>query len=309
MHIPDAMLQGKVCPVTAVISAVGLIVAAWGCAKSQKSPSAGRFGAISAFIFAAQMINFPITHGTSAHLIGGVLAAGLLGIPFGVLSMALIITLQSLVFGDGGVVVLGANILNMALVGAGIGGFLRQWITSKWSGKVSGHIAIALAAGCSVILAATFASIELATDGQIAFQQVLPAMLQAHVLIGMGEAGVTVLLFYFLSMPSVSLRRYSSVIAPLVAASLIALVLSPFASTLPGGLELVAEKFNFSQSSQQIIEGIFPNYSVTAIANKMVSTSIAGLAGVLLTFAIAWIMFVLIFRRLASQLTLRVMNR
>ena len=74
-------------------------------------------------------------------------------------------------------------------------------------------------------------------------------------------------------------------------------------------LRSVAEKFNFSQSSQQIIEGIFPNYSVTAIANKMVSTSIAGLAGVLLTFAIAWIMFVLIFRRLASQLTLRVMNR
>ena len=290
MHIPDAMLQGKVCPVTAIVSTVGLIAAAWGCMKSKNSPSAGRFGAISALIFAAQMLNFPVMNGTSGHLVGGVLAAGLLGIPFGVLSMALVITIQSLVFADGGITVLGANIVNMALVGAGAGGLLRHWFSSKWHGKRGDLLATALGAWCAVQLAALCASIELAADGQIAFSLVFPSMLYAHALIGLGESMITLFLFSLFSSPASSPNRYSLVITPLVTAALIALLLSPFASSYPGGLEWVADKYSFLHATQPTIEGLFPNYSVSSISNSMVSTSLAGFAGVLMTFGVAWLL-------------------
>jgi len=288
MHIPDAMLQGKVCPVTAILSTVGLLAAAWGCTKSKIRPSAGRFGAISALIFAAQMLNFPVMHGTSGHLVGGVLAAGLLGTPFGILSMALVLAIQCLLFADGGITVLGANMLNMALIGAGAGGLLRTWLASKWHEKRGNLLATALGAWGSVQLAALCASVELSVDGQVAFSLVLPSMLYAHALIGLGEAALTLILFSLFSAPAASKGRWGLVLAPLGTAALIALLLSPFASTYPGGLEWVANQYNFLHTGQPIIEGLFPNYSTTCVSNSMVSTSLAGLAGVLLTFGAAW---------------------
>lgn len=121
MHIPDSMLQGNVCSATAAVSVLGLVAAAYYGLKGQR-PSASRFAAVTALIFAGQMMNFPVQYGTSGHLLGGVLAAHLLGTPFGVLSVALVVVIQSLVFADGGVTVLGANVLNMAIIGAGLGG-------------------------------------------------------------------------------------------------------------------------------------------------------------------------------------------
>ena len=110
MHIPNSMLQGAVCPVTALVGVLGVAVAALKAFWSEHKPSAARFGAITALIFAGQMMNFPIQDGTSGHLLGGVLAAALLGTPFGILSIALVVTIQCLVFSDGGFAVLGANI-------------------------------------------------------------------------------------------------------------------------------------------------------------------------------------------------------
>ena len=114
MHIPDSMLQGAVCPVTAAVSVAGVLAAAWLVMKAEHKPTAGRFAAVVALIFAGQMMNFPIMDGTSGHLLGGVLAAAVLGTPLGVLAIALVVTIQSLVFSDGGVNVLGANMFNGA---------------------------------------------------------------------------------------------------------------------------------------------------------------------------------------------------
>ena len=126
MHIPDSMLQGAVCPVTLALGAAGVTVAATFAVRSANKPSAARFAGVAALIFAGQMMNFAIPGGTSGHLLGGVLAAALLGTPFGVLAMTLVLAVQALLFGDGGLLALGANVVNMALLGVGIGGLLRR---------------------------------------------------------------------------------------------------------------------------------------------------------------------------------------
>ncbi len=125
MHIPQNLLDGRICPVPAAVSGLCLAGAAFAAYRSAEKPDALRFAAVSAFIFAAQMMNFPISGGTSGHLLGGVLASALLGVPFGVLALALVVALQAVVFADGGLNVLGANILNMAVIGTGLGGLLR----------------------------------------------------------------------------------------------------------------------------------------------------------------------------------------
>jgi len=122
MHIPQNLLNGSICPITATLSVLCLTGAAWAAYRSGKKPDALRFAAVSAFIFAAQMMNFPISGGTSGHLLGGVLASALLGAPFGILALALVVAVQAVVFADGGLNVLGANVFNMAILGAGLGG-------------------------------------------------------------------------------------------------------------------------------------------------------------------------------------------
>ena len=178
MHIPSSMLGGKICPVTAVVSVIGVVAAVFCAYRSKNKPSAGRFGAITALIFAGQMINFPIQNGTSGHLIGGVLAAVLLGPSFGVLAIALVVTIQCIVFSDGGFTVLGANVFNMAIIGAGLWGGLNALFSKNAGSRSSAHIAgLGIIAWFSVITAAFVCSVELAASGTIEFSKVIPAIL------------------------------------------------------------------------------------------------------------------------------------
>jgi cobalt/nickel transport system permease protein len=287
MHIPDSMLQGNVCSVTAVASVLGLVAATYYGLKGSR-PSASRFAAVTALIFAAQMMNFPVQHGTSGHLLGGVLAATLLGTPFGVLAVALVVVIQSLVFADGGVTVLGANVLNMALIGAGLGGWLRTALATRTSLPGGSAMATAVAAWASVMLAALAVSVQLAVDGQIAFSQVIGAMLASHSLIGIGEAAITVVACLFIPAATQENSARGQVAMPLGAATIIALVLSPFASGWPDGLEWVAEKYAFLHESAPLFVGPLPDYTVPAISHEMLSTSISGLIGIVLSFAVAW---------------------
>ena len=284
MHIPDAMLQGAICPVTATVSVVGVLAAAWWAMKSDSKPSAGRFAAIVALIFAAQMMNFPVMNGTSGHLLGGVLAASLLGTPLGVLAVALVVTIQSLVFSDGGVTVLGANVFNMALLGAGVGGWLRERLV----GSLGQYAATAVAAWCSVVLAAFAVSVELALDGQIAFGSVLAAMVGTHALIGVGEALITLAAVALLANSLGHAEGRTQVAVPLLTAALVALLLSPFASGFPDGLEWVAGQYQFLHEAAPAFVGAMPDYTVAAISNASLSTGLAGLAGVLICFTLGF---------------------
>ena len=122
------MLSGAVCPVSAALAATGVAASAYALAKGGKAPSALKFSLVSATVFGLQMLNYPVWSGISGHLIGGVFAASLLGIPAAILSLSIVLILQTLMFADGGILMLGANVLNMALLGAGLGGAFRAFL-------------------------------------------------------------------------------------------------------------------------------------------------------------------------------------
>lgn len=281
MHIPTGMMNGAVCPVTAIVAATGIAGVTWAALKSESKPTPARFASVSALIFAAQMMNFPIRDGTSGHLLGGVLSAALLGTPFGVLAIALVVSIQCLLFSDGGLSVLGANILNMSLLGAGVGGL----IAGDLRGRSARCLArLGFAAWISVVLAALACSIELALAGSVPFSLSAPAMLGTHAVIGIAEALIVVLAFSIFYVPTTASRK--AALAPAVAAIVIALVLSPFASGFPDGLEWAAEKLGFLHESAPAFVAPLADYSFSRSLPGWLSTGLAGLAGVLVVFSV-----------------------
>lgn len=289
MHIPSSMLHGHICPVTAAVSAAGIMTVAYFGLKAKNKPKALTFAAVTALIFAGQMMNFPILNGTSGHLLGGVLASSLLGTPFGVMAIAIVVTIQSLVFSDGGISVLGANILNMAIIGAGAGGILRSKLVSFLKGKQGEYTSIALASWISVIAASFAVSVELAIDGQISFFKVVPAMIGTHALIGIGEAVITVAFCRLLSSRKLTIKNSRNALVPLGAAGIIALLLSPFASGFPDGLESIAQKYSFLHEAAPAFVSPLSGYTFPFFSNEILSTGAAGLIGVVISFCAAWI--------------------
>lgn len=275
------MVEGAVCPVTAMVGATGIGATAWAVFKSKQKPDVARFASVSALIFAAQMVNFPIQDGTSGHLLGGVLASALLGTPFGVLAMGLVLAVQALVFSDGGLSVLGANVVNMALLGAGVGG----WMVNHLRGSSPLSLArLGFVAWLSVLLAALGCCVELALSGTIAFSASAPAMLGTHAVIGIGEALITVLAFSLLPASESASRK--SAVVPALAAVLVASIISPWASVFPDGLESVAARLGFLHQSAPAFVAPLANYSMPGSLSAGLSTSLAGLIGVLVVFAL-----------------------
>jgi cobalt/nickel transport system permease protein len=200
MHVPDGFLSLPVLFVTWVI-AIGLIAICLGRAKAEyKERAVPLMGVCAAFIFAAQMVNFPIPGGTSGHLLGGTLAAALLGPWAGSLVMACVFIVQGTVFQDGGLTALGANIFNMGLIGTFGGYYLYRTIRfaigrDKLSATVIG---IAITAWTSVVVAAIVCAFELAFSGTVPLPVALAAMASWHVLIGIGEALISVVVVSFI---------------------------------------------------------------------------------------------------------------
>ncbi|HPA44713.1 MAG TPA: energy-coupling factor ABC transporter permease [bacterium] len=187
MHIPDGFLNVSVCAATGLAAVAGL-----GMSVSRSQAALGErtiplMGITAAFIFAAQMINFPVAGGTSGHLLGGVLAAILLGPWAGALVIALVLVVQCFLFMDGGVLVLGANIFNMAIVGT-----LLSFLIYKALNRGIGHIpAAAVTAWLSVVLASGTCAVELGISGTVPMGLAIKAMLGWHIVIGIGEAIIT----------------------------------------------------------------------------------------------------------------------
>lgn len=194
LHVPDGFLNLPVSLVTWVV-AIALIALALNRAQAEYQEKAvPLMGVCAAFIFAAQMINFPIPGGTSGHLLGGTLAGALLGPWAGSLVMVVVFIVQAVMFQDGGLTVLGANIFNMGLIGTFGGYYLYKAIRfaigrDKFSGMM---IAAAVAAWTSVVVAAIICAIQLALSGTVPLSVALTAMVSWHVIIGIGEALITV---------------------------------------------------------------------------------------------------------------------
>ncbi len=274
MHIPSSMLHGAVCPVTAAVTVAGVGLSFYFVRKMKDHPSAFKFAAVTALVFALQMLNFPVHNGTSGHLLGGVLAVALLGVPYAVLGMAVVLTVQAVFFGDGGVSVLGANVLNMGLVGAGLVGILLTQLRKK---GIDGLLAMGVAAWVSVVAASAACSFEVGVSGTVSMAKVLPAMVSVHALIGVGEVILTLAFVSVLEGYRVALKANEKMVAyAAFGLAVAAAALSPFASSFPDGLEKVAEQLSF---------GHFPAVSFPTLFNEY--TVLTGMAGVVLVFLIS----------------------
>jgi cobalt/nickel transport system permease protein len=193
MHIPDGFLSGEVAAVTGV-AAAGAV--AYGVRRANVTLDERRvplLGVTAAFVFAAQMLNFPVAGGTSGHFLGAALAALLLGPSIACLVLAVVLTTQAFLFADGGITALVSNVLNMGVVGALVVGSLMLAARRALPRSRAMFLTIAgVGAWLAVMAGALVTSVELAAAGTVPLDTVLPAMLGVHALIAIGEAVITV---------------------------------------------------------------------------------------------------------------------
>jgi len=302
MHIPDGFLDSKTAVTTGVLAATGLSVALRQARLHLPSRRVPLLGLAAAFVFAAQMINFPVAGGTSGHLVGGVLAAVLLGPSPAVIVLSAALIVQCLMFADGGLSALGANILNMGGLGA-VGGWAIYFAVSRVVKGLFGCIlAAAFAAWCSTVLASIACAGELAVSRTVGWSVVLPAMAGIHMFVGVGEGFITALVLVAIARARPELlqpeapfelgRSYGSV---LVYGGLIALALalfaSPFASSWPDGLDRTAEILGFREkATHPILPAPLPDYEMPGMRWSVLSTSLAGGVGTIVVFALAWLL-------------------
>lgn len=195
MHVPDGFLTAPVSVAAGVVAAAGVAIAIRGARSELDEKTAPMAGLVAAFIFAVQMINFPVGAGTSGHLMGGVLAAILVGPFTGVLCVTVVLIVQALLFADGGITALGSNILLISLVTTLAGwmivrGLVRALPKSRSSlltaSGIAAFLSVPLAASVFVGLYVVGGVVDIDVGALIA------TMLGVHALIGLGEAAITV---------------------------------------------------------------------------------------------------------------------
>ena len=192
MHIPDGFISTPVAAAGIVVAAGSVAYAVKATNKKMGEKQIPLMGVLAAFIFAAQMLNFPVIGGTSGHLIGAALAAILLGPWAGVLIMTCVLIVQSLIFQDGGLLALGANIFNMGIVPCFVGYYLYRGIALLFHKRKLGvMVGGGLAAWFSVMIASICCALELGISGIVPLGVALPAMAGVHALIGIGEGLIT----------------------------------------------------------------------------------------------------------------------
>lgn len=195
MHIPDGVIGPGVSAAAGVVAAGGFGVAVSRARRYLTDRLVPLAALVTAFVFAGQMINFPVLPGMSGHLLGGVLAAVLVGPWAGYLVVAIVLIIQAFLFADGGLTALGLNIVNMALIGA-VGGYLVYRLIFRVAGSRSDRVAAVagIAAFLSVPLAGLGFVLEFALGGtaeSLSLGAVLAAMIGTHLLIGIGEGVIT----------------------------------------------------------------------------------------------------------------------
>jgi cobalt/nickel transport system permease protein len=298
LHIPDGFLSTAVS-----IVGWGLAIVIIGSALRQTRGQLGEkqiplMGVLAAFIFAAQSINIPVGGGTSGHLLGGTLAAIILGPWAAVLIMTCVVSIQALLFQDGGVLALGFNILNMGVLTAFTGYATYQAIRRLLGeGRKSILIAGALGGWLSMLVGAIAVGVELGISGTSPMHIAIPAMAIVHAVLGVIEAVITVGALAFITTsrpdllaigeraPAQGTARWLTVgmgIALAIAA------LSPLASAAPDGLEKVAEQQGFIGRALDPLYRILPDYSIPGIGNQSVSGIVAVVLGTLVVFGIAY---------------------
>jgi cobalt/nickel transport system permease protein len=299
LHIPDGFLSTPVAIVGWLV-AVLLIGQALRRTRDQLGErQIPLLGIMAAFIFAAQSINFPVAGGTSGHLLGGALAAIVLGPWSAVLVMTAVIALQGLLFQDGGLLVMGWNIVNMGILTA-FTGHLVYWLGKRWLGDKPSTLIVAgvVAAWLSVVVGAWATAIQLAISGTVPLHIAWPAMTGVHALIGIGEALITVgaLTLIARARPDLlvaSAKQSDAGSTAWVTGGLVlALAVAAFsfaASSSPDGLERVAEDQGFLAKGLEPVYNIFPDYTLPFVSDATFSGILAVMLGTVVVFAIAMV--------------------
>jgi cobalt/nickel transport system permease protein len=311
MHLPDGFLAPQLAlalwAATALIVGISLRRLA---ASRDASGAASRpilMGLVGAFIFAAQMFNFPVAAGTSGHLLGGVLAGYLLGPWAGTIVMTTVIGVQALLFQDGGLLALGANIFNMGIIGTLGGTLIARALALTLGDSRGARIAAAGVAGwLSVMAGAGITALQLGLSGTTDISVGLPAMLGVHVFIGVGEALITVAALTFIATtapdllsaePTVRTSLARRVGAGAIATVVVITLATLFASADPDGLNYVAQALGFSHVEAGAPFNLFAGYAIPGL-DGTASTIVAALIGAALIVGL-----ILLLSRLAASRT------
>jgi len=305
LHIPDGFLTLTISLIFWSITIVTVGIAISKTNKSLGEKQVPLMGIMAAFIFAAQMLNFPVAGGTSGHFLGGALAAMVLGPWAGILVMTAVIAVQGLLFQDGGLLVMGANIFNMGLLTAMIGFGLYRSVIGR--SKRTRLVVAGVAAWLSTVASALLAALQLWLSGTSTLQIVVPAMLGVHVLIGLGEAIVTVAALSFIQQTRPDLLNEKATsekggqgwIYAGVVVSLFAVFLSPLASVSPDGLQRVAEDIGFLHLTQTAPYQLLPRYTIPFLGQTALSKVIAGVVGALVVLGLVVVIAGLLRRKKA----------
>ena len=303
LHIPDGFLTIVVSLVFWLLTVLMVALAVSKTNRSLGEKQIPIMGVMAAFVFAAQMLNFPIAGGTSGHFRGGALAAIVLGPWAGILVMTAVVGIQALLFQDGGLLVMGANIFNMGILTAVIGYGLYRLVIHQKRG-----VRLAVAGGgawLATMAAALSTSLQLWLSGTTRLEIVLPAMLGVHALIGLGEALITVAALAYIekTRPDIMTMEGGSPqggrgwIVSGVIISLLAVLISPFASGNPDGLEKIASDLGFLGSGLDAPYQLLPDYTIPFLGETAISTVLAGVVGAIVLIGL----MVLLGRNLRRQ--------
>lgn len=313
MHIPDGFLDTKTAIASASFSVIGLGVAYRHLKRTITSKDVPMIALTAAFVFVAQMLNFPIVAGTSGHLLGATLAAIIIGPSAAIIVLSLVIIVQCFLFADGGVLALGTNILNMAISGSLIGYAIYRFINLIVPSELGKFIAIAIASWFSTVVAAILCAGELAWSGTVQWTAGFTAMTNIHLLIGVGEGLITTLVIagIWKTRPELLERKNitASNIAPGTSFVYIGLVLvalglfvTPFVSDWPDGLEKVAATFGFEHKAQvQPIVPLLADYQLKGINQFEWATIIAGGIGMVVVLILSFLLARLVTKKSNSQ--------
>lgn len=312
MHIPDGFLSVSISIVFWALSIVFILTALRRVNAELAEREVPVMGVLAAAIFAGQMLNFTVAGGTSGHLMGAALAAILLGPWAAVLVMTAVVSVQALIFQDGGLLVLGANLFNMGVVGSFVAYFIYRLFQRLSRGAVWGIFAGGFAAGWfSIVTAALTVALQLAFSGISPASVAVPAMGGIHALIGIGEGLITLGALSFIyaarrdllkiGQPQPDRNRW--VWAGGLVITVLLAVLSPLASAYPDGLEWVAEQAGFLETAQRPAYAIIPDYIFPGVSNETAATILAGIAGSAVVLAAALLMVISRRRRAAQDNT------
>ena len=298
MHIPDGFLSILVSILFWIVAIVMIGIALRKTKQTLGERQVPLMGVLAAAIFAGQMLNFSVAGGTSGHLLGAAIACILLGPWPAILVMTSVVSIQALLFQDGGLLALGANIFNMAIVGVLVANAIYTFLSKMFKSQTWGYLLAGFLAGwASIFIASLACALELALSGTSPANLAVPAMGAIHALIGIGEGLITVGALSLVLAVRKDLLKVDEAKTPdnkgiLIGGGLLALVLavlSPLASAHPDGLEWVAEQQGFLGSAQGALYDLFPDYTLPGISNPALTTIAAGVIGVIIVFVVSYL--------------------